>query len=251
MGSSLVANQVNRAVRMANGVREFPMRRRAIARRLDALGAGGVANWLQGWLSIASEPRARPLSSGVGAWLAERQLFDPDTINSLRRAAEGGGLVVVQALLRGGASNKSLPRRGRLPEARLTVGPYRAAFRLRRSWLCGAGDQSRLLDALEQHPDADFLKRFLSHPDPARRQSALAVALRRPTTPALVNAVLASRWIEDPRVVAALVENPFTPVGVASSFLPATGVRTVRLASRRGPPPLRQLAGLLLASTSQ
>jgi hypothetical protein len=92
-----------------------------------------------------------------------------------------------------------------------------------------------------RHPSAFAIGRLLDNPV-LRRCDVVAIAARRPTTPAIVRKLTSSlRWIALPDVRAAVVANPFTPLRVALLLALTCSLRPV-IATGNLHPRLRDLA---------
>lgn len=101
---------------------------------------------------------------------------------------------------------------------------------------------------LGQHHSAFTIGRLLDDPS-VREADVIAIAARRPTTPAIVRLVTSrSRWIQLPNVRAALLANPCTPTRVAL-LLAATCLPRLRGIAAAGNvhPRVRELARLVRA----
>jgi len=103
----------------------------------------------------------------------------------------------------------------------------------------------RAVTRLGQHHSAFTIGRLLD--DPAvRERDVIAIAARRPTTPAIVRELTSRpRWMQLPNVRAALVSNPCTPTRVAL-LLGATCLPRLRGIAAAGNvhPRVRELARL-------
>ena len=93
-----------------------------------------------------------------------------------------------------------------------------------------------------RHHDPRYTARLLAGPGYLRLTDVLRMASRRPSTAGHVRALLDSEWIGQPRVRRAIVENPFTPGGVAASLLMSAGVESQRHLAAFGSAYLRDVA---------
>lgn len=106
----------------------------------------------------------------------------------------------------------------------------------------------RAVARLGQHPSAFVIGRLLDDPS-TRERDVIAIAARRPTTPAIVRQITSrARWMHLPGVRAALLANPGTPTRVAL-LLAVTCLPRLRGIATRGNvhPRVRDLARLVRA----
>ena len=104
----------------------------------------------------------------------------------------------------------------------------------------------RAVTRLGQHHSAFTIGRLLDDPS-TREGDVIAIAARRPTTPAIVRHLTSRpRWMQLPSVRAALVANPCTPTRVAL-LLAATCLPRLRGIAAAGNvhPRVRELARLV------
>lgn len=110
------------------------------------------------------------------------------------------------------------------------------------------GSVKRAVKRLGQHHSAFTVGRLLDDPS-TREPNAIAIAARRPTTPAIVRELTSRpRWMHFPNVRAALIANPCTPTRVAL-ILAATCLPRLRGIAAAGNvhPRVRELARLVKA----
>jgi hypothetical protein len=162
----------------------------------------------------------------------------------LQEGAAAEGRAVVSALLAEGPARLGLAPRGRLREVGIgeeSLLPSIDPGGLARKYL------ATRIELLRLHPSPRMVARVLRqrwlHLD-----DVLIIAARRPTTGAIARRVVMSPWIGDVRVREALVQNPFTPAGVALPLLPSVRLPVLQEFRRSGAhAPIADAAGRLIA----
>ncbi len=219
---SLPDDKVLRAMRT---LPEPVMRQSALVAQLEAREAGEAALWLDGLLRLSAlgDPAAREAASSLAAWMIRaRREGVAEPLERIRRGAEAQGLPLISALFAEAPAHRRLAPGGRLPSigvgarqpmATLVAPPWReGALKSpeQRRWLI----VSRLLGRLVRHPDAVFVQSLLRQPW-LKTEDVVAIAARRPSTPAIAFEVAACpRWSQRLAVREALVHNPYTPLSI-------------------------------------
>jgi hypothetical protein len=104
---------------------------------------------------------------------------------------------------------------------------------------------ARQVHRMSEKIEPSVVPAFLRDPA-ADLRSVLKIASRRPTTPEIVEALVAhDRWIARSEVRAALVENPFTPTRMALLFVPTVRGRLRGIGRRDLHPRVIELVGML------
>jgi hypothetical protein len=255
---------------------ELPSRVRAVKGRFERLGPAAFV--------AALDVLARDAACGSSVadgdamlacalWLASGE--GRARIDELLASALRGKHHVASAMLDDGSAHKQLSRHGRLPDL---GGPNRVQ-RYGKYWSPPASAFTIHLDeplALEEREEleergswervplrpeaiAKQLERLAMRPDPAvlrallrdrsvRLRDVVTIAARRPTTPAIVEELVAHvGWMARPSVRVAVLENPFTPTRTALLLLPTCRARLRSMAKVDVHPRLRELASLLVA----
>lgn len=104
---------------------------------------------------------------------------------------------------------------------------------------------ARQVKQLVMHPEPSVIRALLRDRSVGMKD-VVRIAARRPTTPAIVDELLAHvGWMARPQVRTALVENPFTPTRTALLLLPTVRARLRSVATAGVHPRLHALAKLL------
>lgn len=230
--------------------RDLSARRTALAARLADMDPDDAVVAIETILVAAADrPQQSPATTlGLASWLVRQH--QANALTALFECARAHELTLSTCVLEQRGDDRALPRLGRLPEGR--VGTYAPlTFPLSASFVAlshGEGGYASLHHAMRwqphlyhqvprlcDHPDPVFIRRLLDAPW-VRRPEVMRVAARRPTISGIAYAVAThDRWLVDPLVRTALLENPFTPTGLRLSLLPLASADTLHRLSQHGP----------------
>ncbi len=160
----------------------------------------------------------------IAKWLIEaRREDDYDLFKSLFTSAINDKREGVLFLLRDPPSLMELKKGVKLPEVRLpvqrdtTLGERRTMGRT----------HATLWKNLLHDPSPLVLREVLKNPR-LKISDVQSIASRRPSRDELISEVVAnSKWSKEIRVREAIVQNPFTPTGIALRFLPTLNFATI------------------------
>lgn len=220
------------------------MRRAVIERGLLALPAAEAAQLIEAVAEQAHDGGAAAravILALVSAVVHRRRRSDFSGLDRIEAAAVEASLTRAARLCGDVAASKALVARARLPEVGLnTEACFPSALKrywrnddgtievhvldegqLRRMAVFGQslfGQSTRPLRDLVRHPSGAFLSRVL-RTRWISQSDVLIAATRRPSTPEIAIAIAADdRWIRNPSVRKALLENPFTPGWLAAGL---------------------------------
>ena len=204
----------------------------AAARERLRVSAAIAAGQLELVLLAARQGDARARRSQLACCIALVQAGSEPWAQALQRQASAQSLPALAALFGDVDPHHAIRWPGRLPDP--CVSRQRAALvsgssltrRLQARWMLP-------MDRILAHPDPQVVRGLLQAPA-LRLAEAVAIAARRPTTDALVDAMTRSlRWMGRIEVREALVANPFVRPRVALLLLP-TILAPARRALGRG-----------------
>jgi hypothetical protein len=145
-----------------------------------------------------------------------------DDLPVARLSAEAGrrGLVEAESVLSSDGAPRTLARLARVPEPLLAA---RWTQKLAHDPSCGRrGTRIRTMpirERLLRDPRAEVIRKLLEL-DGTTLADVVRLAARRPCMPDVGRTVAASRWLNEPSVRKALVENPFTERWLARALAP-------------------------------
>jgi hypothetical protein len=205
-------------LRALEGLPEAMLQRTVLGERLTQRSPEDAAALIDEILvgAAAGHEASRSGAVALALWI----LAEPEgsaVLVRIHEAATATSKIAVAAILGAGPARCALAKRGRLAEIGIAVeGPLGVS----RRW---PGDVARSLlriQRLTNHHDPRMIRRLLEQRW-IRRAHVVALAARRPTTPAIVRELCASpRWLLHAEVREALASNPFTPASVVLPLLP-------------------------------
>lgn len=209
-------------------VRELPMRRvlamEWIERLDDASLSWGLAEVLRASLR-GSSGASNALFSICLALITHQLQGDHELFRRLFLMAHTREQEELLYLFRDASPEKILPEESALPEVRL---PLERDLTLGARRSLATGSERRFLERLVHDPDPLVLQKILKNPA-IQRQDVMLVASRRPTTPELLETILAQpRWMRHHEVREALARNPYIQTGYALKILPTLQIHVLR-----------------------
>jgi len=197
---------------------EAALRRTVLGERLTQQRAEQAVELIEQILvgAAAGHAAARSGATALALWILAEPEGSP-VVARIREAATLAGRLAVAAILGAGPGRCALARRGRLAEMGIAVeGPLGVAPLS--PW--NMGRNLLRIQRLADHHDPRMIRRILEQRW-TRPRHVVAIAARRPTTPAIVRELCASpRWLLHAEVREALAANPFTPASVTLPLLP-------------------------------
>jgi hypothetical protein len=146
-------------------------------------------------------------------------------VATLAAEARARGLGAAESVLSNDGPERTLAPLARVPEPLLAA---RSTQKLVHDPLCGrAGTRHRttsIRERLLRDPRAEVIRRLLEI-DGTTLADVVRLAARRPCTTEIGRTIAASRWLKEPSVREALVENPFTERWLARALAPTIAGR--------------------------